>query len=61
MITKDVGIEGELQVIDYDLYLIKAPVFPPAEGYTWAWVEEVDEEAQIVSSPESLDVIVESN
>jgi hypothetical protein len=32
-ITKDVGIEGELQVIDYDLYLIKAPIFPPAEGY----------------------------
>jgi hypothetical protein len=34
MIIKDVGIEGELQVIDYDLYLIKAPIFPPTEGYT---------------------------
>ena len=61
MITKDVGIEGELQVIDYDLYLISAPIFPPAEGFTQVWVEEVDEEAQIVSSPESLDVIVKSN
>ena len=34
MITKDIGIEGELQVINYDLYLIKALIFPPAEGYT---------------------------
>ena len=60
-ITKDIGIEGELQVIDYNLYLIKAPVFPPTEGYTRALVEEVDEEAHIVSSLESLDVIVESD
>ena len=61
MITKDMVIEGELQVIDYDLYLIKALIFPPAEGCRQAWVEELDEEVGIVSSPESLDIIIESD